>query len=103
MIRHHVLVRFRGDLPADEKQAIFDQLAALRNNLSGILDFRYGPNISPEDHVVHGFRDAFWFDFVDAAARDAYLVDPDHKAAGGRLVGATEGGRQGLVVLDMEV
>jgi len=103
MIRHHVLIRFRKDVPAAEIQAIFDQLAALRAHLDGIQDYRFGPNVSPEDHVVHGFRHAFWFDFADAAARDAYLVDPAHKAAGGRLVAAAEGGRDGLVVLDMEV
>jgi hypothetical protein len=42
-------------------------------------------------------------DFVDEAARDTYLDHPDHKAAGARLVGALEGGRDGLIVFDMAV
>ena len=42
-------------------------------------------------------------DLADAAARDRYLVDPAHKAAGARLVAALEGGRDGLIVFDLEV
>ena len=42
-------------------------------------------------------------DFSDAAARDAYLIHPDHKAAGAKLVAALEGGRDGLMVFDIEV
>lgn len=42
-------------------------------------------------------------DFPDAAARDAYLVDPAHKEAGDRLVAALEGGVAGLLVFDIEV
>ena len=42
-------------------------------------------------------------DLADAAARDRYLVDPAHKAAGARLVAALEGGATGLVVFDLEV
>jgi Stress responsive A/B Barrel Domain len=57
-------------------------------------------NISPEVPVVHGFHDLFWFDFTDAAARDAYLVHPDHQKAGARLVAAC-GGIEGIQVLDV--
>ena len=47
--------------------------------------------------------DAFWFDFADEAARDAYLADPAHQAAGAKLVADAESGRDGLVVFDMKV
>jgi hypothetical protein len=53
--------------------------------------------------MTKGFNDGFIMDLADAAARDRYLVDPAHKAAGSRLVAALEGGRAGLLVFDLEV
>ena len=100
MIRHMVTVRFRPDLPATEKAAIYKTLGDLRGHLSGILDYRTFANISPEAPVVRGFLDMFWFDFADAASRDAYLIDPAHQAAGARLVAAC-GGVDGLLVCDI--
>ena len=102
MIRHVVLVKFRADVPAAERRAIYDALAALRGHLPGILAMSFGPNVSPEGKSL-GFDDGFIIDFADAAARDAYLIDPAHKAAGARLVAALEGGRDaGLLVFDLD-
>lgn len=102
MIRHCVFVKFRPDVPAAERQGIYDQLAALRGHLPGIAAMSFGPNVSPEG-LHQGFADGFTIDFADAAARDAYLVDDAHRAAGGRLVAALEGGRDGLIVFDIAV
>lgn len=102
MIRHCVFVHFRSDVSDDEKSAIYGQLADLKSVVDGFLAISYGPNVSPEG-LHRGFADGFVIDFVDAAARDAYLVHPAHKAAGSRLVGALEGGRDGLVVFDLIV
>ena len=100
-IRHCVFLKFRADVPDTEKQAIYEQLAALGEHLE--LDaMSYGPNISPEG-LHQGFVDGFTMDFPDTAARDAYLADSKHKEAGTRLVAALEGGRQGLLVFDIEV
>jgi Stress responsive A/B Barrel Domain len=71
MIRHIVAMRFRDGLAPDTKAAIFRDLAALSGHIDGIADFRTLANVSPETAVVHGFRDLFWFDFRDAAVRDA--------------------------------
>lgn len=101
-IRHCVWVKFREDVPAAERQAIYDQLAALRGHLGGIEAMSFGPNVSPEG-LHQGFADGFTIDFADAAARDAYLVDEAHGKAGARLVAALEGGRAGLIVFDMAV
>ncbi len=101
MIRHCVWVKFRADVPADERSGIYAQLAALADHLPGMRGFSGGANVSPEG-LHQGFTDGFVIDFVDAAARDAYLVDPAHKAAGARLVAALEGGRDGLIVFDIE-
>ena len=100
-IRHCVFLKFRADVPAEEKRAIYEQLAALGQHLE-FDAMSYGPNISPEG-LHQGFVDGFTMDFPDVAARDAYLVDPAHKAAGGRLVAALEGGVKGLLVFDIEV
>ena len=102
MIRHVVLVRFRGDLLPGDVSAILDELRALRGHLPGMLNFACGADVSPEG-LSRGFTHAFTIDFVDAAARDAYLALPAHEAAGARLVRAAEGGLGGLTVLDFEL
>ncbi len=99
MIRHLVLLRFQPDVTAAEKAALMAGLDALREHLPGMLAFTALANTSPEDPVVHGFRDGFAIDLADAAARDAYLADPAHRALGARLVAAC-GGLDGLVVFD---
>ena len=102
MIRHIVALRFRDDLPPGEADSCFDELASLQDKIIGALDFRVLKNVSPEEPVVHGFKDVFWFDFTDATARDAYLVHPDHQKAGARLLTAC-GGLDGIQVLDVEL
>lgn len=103
MIRHIVAVRFREGTPAAVKADLMADLAALGGHLDGFLDFQSRRNVSVEDALVRGFRDVFWVDFRDLAARDAYLVDPAHKAVGARLVAELEGGAEGVFVCDIEV
>lgn len=102
MIRHCVFIKFKSDISEADKQAIYGKLDGLRAVVPGILDTTFGPNISPEG-MSHGFDDGFTMDFADIAARDVYLVDPNHKAVGSELVGLTEGGRGGLLVFDITV
>ena len=102
MIRHCVFVRFKADVSLEERAAIYLQLESLREVVDGFVSMSFGPNVSPEG-LHQGFVDGFTMDFRDESARDAYLVHPDHKAAGARLVAALEGGRDGLMVFDMAV
>lgn len=102
MIRHCVFVKFRADVSADERTAIYAQLGDLVGQIDGLLRADFGANVSPEG-VSKGFNDGFIMDLADAAARDRYLVDPAHQAAGARLVGALEGGVDGLIVFDLEM
>lgn len=102
MIRHCVFVRFRADVPETERSGIYAQLADLKQVIPGYLSISYGANVSPEG-LHQGFTDGFIIDFVDEAARDAYLVHPDHTVAGARLVAALEGGTDGLIVFDIVV
>lgn len=102
MIRHCVFVKFRADVPSEERQAIYDELRALVGPIDGLLAASFGPNVSPEG-LSRGFADGFIMDFRDLAARDAYLPHPLHQAAAFRLVAAAEGGVDGILVFDLEV
>ena len=102
MIRHCVFVKFRADVGAAEKADIYAGLGALVGRIDGLLRADFGANVSPEG-MAKGFNDGFIMDLADAAARDRYLVDPAHKAAGSRLVAALDGGRDGLMVFDLQI
>lgn len=103
MIRHIVALHYKADTPEAVKQGIYDDLATMDQRLDGIADFQVRANVSPEEPVVRGFKDLFWFDFRDASVRDSYLVDEVHQAIGARIVAATEGGVDGVFVMDFEV
>ena len=103
MIRHLVHLRFRDDVDEAAKRALYDRLAGLANRIDGIADFQHRRNVSVETPLVRGFLDMFWFDFHDAAVRDAYLVDEVHKAIGADIVARTEGGPDGVFVCDIEL
>lgn len=102
MIRHIVALRFKAGTTAAQKDAIYAALATLKPLIPGILAFHAGPNVSVEP-LSRGFDDVFWFDFRDAAVRDAYLIHPAHQAAGAQIVAQTEGGVDGVFVFDFEV
>lgn len=102
MIQHCVFLRFKAATSEAEKQAIYDAIAALKEVVPGMLEFRSGPNISPEG-LNGGYLDGFIITFEDAAVRDYYLNHPDHIAVGDRIVTATDGGLSGVLVFDMGV
>jgi len=102
MIRHIVLVRFRTDVTDASIAAIFKALHDLKRSIPGILHVAHGANVSPEK-LGRGTTHAFTVDFVDEAARDRYLADPDHGKVGAALVAAAQGGVDGLTVVDFEI
>jgi hypothetical protein len=102
MIRHCVFVRFRPEISADERAEIYAGLNALVGQIDGLLTANFGANVSPEG-LAQGFNDGFIMDLANQAARDRYLTDPAHQAAGSKLVAALQGGRDGLIVFDMEI
>jgi hypothetical protein len=103
MIRHIVALKFLTNVSAEKRQQLYAELNALSDHIEGILDFRTFANVSPEVTVMRGFHDVFWFDFRDAQVRDVYLEHPAHKAAGAKLVAATDGGLDGIFVADVEL
>ena len=103
MIRHCVFIRFRPEISETEKAALFAAIAALRPRVPGFLAAHIGRNVSPETGMDKGYADGLIVDFADAAARDAYLVDPEHRKTGAKLVAAAVGGAEGILVYDLEV
>ncbi len=102
MILHCVFLRLKSAMTQDEKKALFKSVAALQQVIPGIVDIKYGPNVSPEG-LHGGFVDGFAVTFESAEARDAYLVHPEHVAVGERIVSSTDGGLAGLLVFDLNL
>ena len=49
-----------------------------------------------------GLRKAF-DDFSEAAARDGYLTDPEHRKTGAKIVASAVEGLSGICVYDIEI
>jgi Stress responsive A/B Barrel Domain len=98
MIRHVVLLKLRD---ASEAPSIFAALKSLQSQIPGIIAVTTGADCGPEG-LQRGFTHGFTVDFVDAAARDAYLPHPAHQKVGAMIVAACEGGIDGVLVLDWE-
>ena len=103
MIRHCVFVRFASATPRATRTTLFDEIAALTGRVPGLLAVHRGPNVSPELGMDKGFADGFIADFVDAASRDAYLVDAEHQRIAAGLVAAADGGVEGILVFDLDI
>ncbi len=101
MIRHIVLARLRADLPPGERDALLTAIRGMGSQIPGIMAISAGPDNSPEG-LARGYTHGFIVDFVDAAARDAYLPHPHHATVARTLVAATQGGVEGILVLDFE-
>ncbi|KAI1693793.1 stress responsive a/B barrel domain-containing protein [Ditylenchus destructor] len=81
MIRHIVLVKFKAELDSASIEAALNAVVALKDKIEGIIAVSVGDNNSPEN-LEKGFRHGFVVDFVDSAARDAYLPHPEHAKVG---------------------
>ena len=74
----------------------------LHDVVPGLVNASFGPNVIFEGKL-HGVDDGFTMDFKDVAARDTYLDHPEHKKSGAQLISLLEGGREGLMVFDLDV
>ena len=101
MIRHVVLFKLKPGTDAKALDQVFAALKDLQHKMSGILSISTGRDNSPEG-LQRGHTHGFTVDFVDAAARDAYLPHPAHQAVGAMIVGITEGGVDGICVVDWD-
>jgi hypothetical protein len=101
MVTHCVFLKIRPDAAPAVVEAGFQALAALMGQVEGLTGYRWGPNVSSEG-LSRGYTHGFVMTFDTPAARDAYLPHPGHQAAAAQLVAVTEGGVEGIVVLDFE-
>lgn len=100
-LKHILLMKFRDTVSDTERQAIWFEYAALRARIDGFETVKFGPNTSREG-LDKGFTHAFVMEFYNAAARDAYLENPEHKKLMVRLLKMLDGAINGLVVFDLE-
>lgn len=80
-VRHVVVFRYKPDASPEKIQQVTEALTALKDKIPGILSMEHGVNNSPEK-LNQGFTHVFQVTFTNAAARDAYLPHPAHKAFG---------------------
>jgi len=79
MLRHVVMFKFQDKAkPADIKK-VEDAFRALQRKIPLIKDFEWGVNNSPEK-LNDGLTHCFFVTFSSTKDRDAYLIDPAHKA-----------------------
>ena len=101
MIRHVVLFKLKSGIESKAVEHVFSALKDLAQKIPGIISISTGHDNSPEGlqrRNTHGFT----VDFENSAARDDYLPHPAHQAVGKMIVGITEGGVDGITVLDWE-
>ena len=96
-VYHVVLLKFKPETPAQTVAELFEALAALREVIPGIEDFRGGPYSSPEG-LNQGYTHGFLMTFTGAAARDAYLTHPEHERVKDRFLPGVES----VVAFDFE-
>ena len=101
-IDHCVFFKRNSDVSDAQVDEVMGLLASITQRLDGATDFRASRNESPEGFDA-GYQDGFIVRFVDAEARDIYLVDEEHQRAGAQLVGLCENGTDGLLVFDLVV
>lgn len=77
-VQHIVLFRFKQGTLETKIRELFEELAALKEKIPGILYFAWGPNTSPEG-LNKGFSHGFLMTFESPEARDAYLPHPEHE------------------------
>ena len=88
-LTHLVMLRIKPGTPEARVAEIATGFGALKDLIPGITHFEWGHNASPEGKDK-GLTHCFRLDFVDAAARDAYLPHPDHVAFAESLRDAVE-------------
>jgi hypothetical protein len=77
-IKHIALFKFKEGTSEDQINDLFNGVLDLTENIEGIEDYVSGANNSPEG-LNQGYTHAFVMTLADAAARDAYLVHPEHE------------------------
>lgn len=102
MIRHIVLTRFKSDVSEQKIAEIYAGLAALTKHLDGAAGFTGGRSQSPEQ-IERGYMHGFVIDFDNWDALGRYAENEEHKSLGKQIVANAAGGREGILVVDLEI
>lgn len=78
---HVVSLKFKEGTSPEDIKAVEEAFRELKTKIPGILTLHWGTNVSPEKKN-HGFTHCFVLTFANEKDRDAYLIDPAHKAFG---------------------
>lgn len=79
VVIHVVLFKFKDDADSSAIERTKTSLADVSAKVATVGRYLAGTNTSPED-FGQGYDWGFVMTFGDAAARDAYVVDPAHTA-----------------------
>ena len=80
-LRHIVVFKYKPGATEEQIKQVMDAFVALKTKIPGIVSIEHGVNNSPEK-LNQGFTHVYQVTFTNAAARDAYLPHPAHKAFG---------------------
>ena len=80
-VMHVVSLKFKPEATPAQIQEVEQAFRGLKTKIPQIRSLEWGTNVSPE-HLNKGFTHAFVLTFRNDKDRDAYLVDPAHKAFG---------------------
>ena len=78
-VYHVVAVKFKEGTSPEKIKAIEQAFAELKTKIPFVQTLHWGTNVSPEQKNK-GFTHCFVLTFATQKDRDAYLVDPAHKA-----------------------
>ena len=77
-VKHIVLLKFKEGTTEEQTNKFFEEVLDLSESVPGIDDYVSGANCSASG-LSQGLTHGFIMTFSDAAARDAYLVHPEHQ------------------------
>jgi hypothetical protein len=77
-VKHLVCLRFKDGTTPAQINEVFRSIGELRDKVPGMLDYSWGPNVSPEG-LAQGHTHSLAMTFENAAARDGYLRHPAHQ------------------------
>jgi hypothetical protein len=80
-VRHIVVFKYKPGATEAQIKEVTDAFVALKTKIPNIVSIEHGVNNSPEKRN-QGFTHVYQVTFTNAAARDAYLPHPAHKAFG---------------------
>jgi Stress responsive A/B Barrel Domain len=83
-VRHIVILKFKKDADPATVKKIEADFVALKTKIPLIQNLEWGTNVSAEDRAK-GFTHCWIVTFKNTEDRDAYSVNPNHKAFAAEL------------------